>query len=31
VEIPHHREPHQLHLFDAKERETERVSAIAEP
>jgi amidophosphoribosyltransferase len=31
VEIPHHREPHQLHLFDAKERETERGSAIAEP
>jgi amidophosphoribosyltransferase len=29
VEIPRHSEPHQLHLFDAKEREAERRS-IAE-
>ena len=30
VEIPRRNEPHQLHLFDAKEREAERISAIAE-
>ena len=30
VEIPRSTAPHQLHLFDAKEREAERLPAIAE-